>query len=741
MLTGDASINPQAPIICCTAEVLANMALCDEQASHIHCAVLDEFHYYTDLHRGMAWQIPLLRLPHASLLLMSATLGDPFDLKAKFKATTQIPIKVVASATRPVPLDFEYSEKPLHETLQELLSSKKSPIYVVQFTQRTCVMEAQNLTSFDLCSRQHKQDIAQALKDFPFDTPFGKQMKRFVSHGIGLHHAGLLPKYRLLTEKLAQKGLIQVVIGTDTLGVGVNIPIRTVLLSQLCKFDGVRMGILTGRDFHQISGRAGRKGFDDAGSVVCQAPAHVIENKRAQARFAAGKSNKKPVKKQAPPPSRYAPWDKATFERLVHKQEEPLRSQFAPSYPMLFQLLHNAPESLGVGYAQLLQLIEKSHETPHAKNKHRRSAASLFRALRGANIICKHTEETTGKTKWALSSNLPEGFSLHESLSLYLLATLPELDPNHPEYALGVLSLVEATLENPAVILKHQVDQLKQRKLAELKAEGVEYEERMRQLEEIQHPKPMADFIYSTFNAFTHTHPWVCQDNIRPKSIARDMWEHCSSFNEYVNEYGLQRCEGILLRSLCNVYKALTQIVPQQYKTESVLEVEAFIKDFIHHTDKSLITEWEQLNSLTQQEPGKMKLQQAKIPPPITVNPQALRAQLRSQLYQLVTHLARKQYKQALALLCPNAEHPWTEETLEQTLKEYYTQYDHMVCDPRIRLPQYTLIKPQGPNLWQVQQVLLDPQGDNQWALEGFVSLQPPPQPGQPVFCLQRLLK
>ncbi|MEM7589495.1 MAG: DUF3516 domain-containing protein [Myxococcota bacterium] len=742
MLTGDASINPAAPIICCTAEVLANMVLSNEQRQEIHCVVLDEFHYYADPERGMAWQLPLLCLPQATLLLMSATLGDPFELKRKLQKTSAREVAVVAHAQRPVPLDFTYCETPVHETLQELLAQNKAPIYVVHFTQRECVAAAQNLTSFNLCSREQKQAIAAELSHFRFDTPFGRDMKRFASHGIGLHHAGLLPKYRLLTEKLAQQGLIKVVVGTDTLGVGVNIPIRTVLLSQLCKFDGKRVAILRAREFHQIAGRAGRKGFDEAGRVACQAPAHVIENRRAQARFAAGQSKKK-APKPAPAPTRYAHWDTKTFERLIDKQPEPLRSQFTVSYFLLLTLLQNHRQNIGHGYTQLVQLIAQSHESSAAKRQHRRQAALLFRALQQSGIVQnKQTAGLAKKAAWCLQEQLQKEFSAHENLCLYLLSALQQLDTTHLDYGLQVLNLVEACLENPKVILQKQCDKLKQIKLAELKAQGVEYEERMQQLEKVEYPKPMADFIYSTFNVFCKQHPWMLQDNIHPKGIAHEMVQKCASFNEYVSEYGLQRSEGVLLRYLSSVYKILMQTVPNHNKTDPVWDVIAFFGDLLQRVDNSLITEWQQL-----QHPTISQTQQSiaiGTKPTNTLDEQGLRALIRTQMFQFLRYLSRKQYQEAALCVRSHQQNMWTAAQLEEALQDYYTQYDHIVADARARQAKFTLIHATSAKQWDVQQIIPDPQGDNQWVLEGFVPLRDIPQTGQPeagrpLVCLQRI--
>ena len=302
MMTGDAAVNRDAPIVCCTAEILMNLAL-REASPRVDAVVMDEFHYYADRERGVAWQVPLLLLERARFLLMSATLGDMTSIDESLEAVTGRPVTQVRSGDRPVPLEFEYRETPLHETIEDLVTARKAPVYLVNFTQRAAAEQAQNLMSANFSTREEKEALRQALAGVRFETPFGKDLQRFLRHGVGLHHAGLLPRYRLLVEKLAQQGLLKVVSGTDTLGMGVNVPIRTVLFTQLCKFDGERTAILSARDFRQISGRAGRKGFDERGYVVAQAPEHVIENKRIAEKQAAGKK----VEKKKPPQKGLSP--------------------------------------------------------------------------------------------------------------------------------------------------------------------------------------------------------------------------------------------------------------------------------------------------------------------------------------------------------------------------------------------------------------------------------------------------
>ncbi|HEY8493097.1 MAG TPA: DUF3516 domain-containing protein, partial [Myxococcota bacterium] len=542
MLTGDASINWAAPVICCTAEVLSNVALRQGEAADAPMVVMDEFHFYADPARGVAWQVPLLLLERTQFLLMSATLGNTAPIEEKLARRTGRPVAHVHATERPVPLEFEWRETPLHETVEELLASDRAPVYVVFFTQREAAEQAQALTSANVATRAQREAIAEALAGVRFDSPYGKELQRIVRQGIGLHHAGLLPRYRLLVEQLAQRGLLRVVCGTDTLGVGVNVPIRTVLFSGLVKYDGQRTGLLSVRDFQQIAGRAGRKGFDARGWVVCQAPEHVIENKRIAAKAAAG--GRKAAKKKPPPG--FVGWSKEAFERLVASPPEMLQSRFRIGHGMLVACLQRGLEERtpGTGYRLLVDLVDRSHEPPARKRALRREAARLFRSLRAAGLVQRVFDVDAGAATVRLAPDLQRDFSLHQSLALYLVDAVALLDRASPDYARDAMSLVEAILEDPRPVLQQQVQRAKAELLAKLKAEGVPYEERMERLAEVTHPKPAEEFLRASFAFFCERHPWLAEEPLRPKSVAREMWEGYEDFDHYVRRYGLQRSEG-----------------------------------------------------------------------------------------------------------------------------------------------------------------------------------------------------
>ena len=614
MLTGDASINPKAPIVCCTAEVLANMALRQGADLPVDYVVMDEFHFYSDPERGVSWQVPLITLPDTTFLLMSATLGNMAPISEALARATGRPVALVSGRDRPVPLEYEYRETPLHVTIEELASAGRAPIYVVNFTQQDCARLAQSLTSLRLCSREEKKAVFREIGDFRFDTAYGKEMRRFLGFGIGVHHAGLLPKYRLLVEKLAQSGLLKVIAGTDTLGVGVNVPIRTVLFSQLCKFDGEKDTILTVRDFQQIAGRAGRKGFDDLGWVVCQAPAHEIENrqrllKASVSRRGRGRGRgrgRKPVRKRSAPRG-FVPWDASTFERLTTSRPETLESRFRLRHGMVFDLIQ-ADESARNGgshtnFASLRRLIAACHEPTATRDRLIGQSAELVRALHRGGIL-RMAARPDGGYRVEADRELQIEFSMHQNLSLYLVSTLELLDQEDPGYALDLLSLVEAILEDPGIVLRRQAAKLRHELAARLKAKRVPFEERMERLREVTHPRPLTELIEPTFDEFRRSHPWVRGDSIRPKRVGREVYEDSLGFDEFIRRYDLQRSEGVVLRYLSRLFKVLSRGVPDRFKTDAVFDQLSYFHDLLTRVDSSLLSEWERLWSLEDEAGG-----------------------------------------------------------------------------------------------------------------------------------------
>jgi superfamily II RNA helicase len=738
LMTGDASVNTEAPIVCCTAEIAASMCLRRGLDANIDALVMDEFHYYGDRDRGAAWHIPLLVLERTHFLLMSATLGDARPFLERLEKLTGRKASLVSSSVRPVPLDFSYSEEPLHEAVKHLVEKGRAPVYVVCFTQRASAEEAQNLMSENYTSKDDKRAIVEALDGFRFDSPYGKDVARFVRHGIGLHHAGLLPKYRLLVERLAQRGLLKVICGTDTLGVGVNIPIRTVLFTRLCKFDGEKTTLLSAREFLQIAGRAGRKGFDELGSVVVQAPEHVIENIRIDRKKEQDPKKHKNLQRAKPPTRGYVHWDRAVFERLVAGTPEDLAPRLSVTHGMIVDLLDNPSTGPRGGYGMLLDLIDRSHLSERDKRRERKLAPVLFRSLRRAGIVELHPRGSGKRGKVALvSQSLQRDFSLHHALSLWLvdyLEVLSEGRTSEPEYAKSVLSAVEAILESPRAILERQIDKRKGERLAELKAAGVEYEERMVELEKVDHEKPDADLIYETYNTFVTFHPWAGADNIRPKSIARDMFERGASFDEYVREYDLVRMEGVLLRYLSDAVKTLEQSVPADFKTGDTDEIYFFLLQEVRSTDSSLLDEWERRaygsGAPTRGEAARPEKSFAD-------DPKAVLVRVRRELHRLVKALAAKNWEAAASAVRPSE--AVTPKTIEAWMRPFFEERGQLLAHHGARQAEHTTLKRTGDRTWQAWQALVDPERAGDWSIEVAVDLTGTVDEAAPVIDLVRI--
>jgi len=745
MLTGDASINWGAPVICCTAEVLANMAVRQGERADAPYVAMDEFHYYGDAERGSAWQIPLLALPRTQFLLMSATLGNTAPIEEAIEARTQRRVAHVHSDERPVPLDYEYAETPLHETIERLLGSGKAPIYVVAFTQRAAAEQAQALTSANVSTRERRSEIGAAIGGFRFDSPYGKDVKRILHHGIGLHHAGLLPKYRLLVEQLAQKGLLSVICGTDTLGVGVNIPIRTVLFSALSKYDGEKQALLRVRDFKQIAGRAGRRGFDTQGSVVAQAPEHVIENARARAKAAASGGRKKVVAKS--PPKGFVSWTRDTFDKLIALPTEPLVSRFAVSHGLLVACLQRGIEegARSFGYEHALALIEACHDDDARKRRHRRDAAALFRSLRASEIV---RLERGRPARLAIDGELQRDFSLHHSLSLFAVEAIAALDPASESYALDVLSVVEAILEDPRAILYQQEKRAKDELVARLKAEGVDYEERMAKLEQVSWPKPNAEFLRAAFEHFALHHPWVREEQVRPKGIAREMVERHASFADSVRANQLARMEGVLLRYLSQVWNALSHNVPASALTDELRDLCEYVRATVTQVDSSLVKEWESLvapgaaPSAPEPDFARERL------PDILRDERALRARVRAECHRLLRALSRGEFEEAARCLrngavpddaatAPADDDAFTPARIAAALEPYFAEYESISFEPRARAADKTLVRERARHFYEAYQTLLDERDDGHFQLELEVDLRDGVPPEGPIVALR----
>ncbi|AKT50312.1 DEAD/DEAH box helicase [Arsenicicoccus sp. oral taxon 190] len=755
MMTGDAAVNAGAPIICCTAEVLANIALRQGDRADVGQVVMDEFHFYSEPDRGWAWQVPILTLPQAQFLLMSATLGDTSFFVDDLQRRTGRDTVVVSSATRPIPLTFEWAMQPVHETIELLLMEDKAPVYVVHFTQAAALERAQALMSLNVTTKDEKKAIAAELKGFRFAKGFGATLQRLVRHGIGVHHAGMLPKYRRLVETLAQQGLLKVICGTDTLGVGINVPIRTVLLTGLTKFDGSRQRVLKAREFHQIAGRAGRAGFDTAGTVVVQAPDHVIENHKALLK--AGDDPKKQRKVQRKkPPEGFVSWTQEQFDRIVTADPEPLQSRLHVSHGMLLNLIQREGDPFPV----IRDLLRDNHSDARTQARLQRRAIEIYRSLRDAGIVTQLDEPDETGRRIYLTEDLQRGFALNQPLSTFALAAFELLDPESPTYALDVVSIIEATLDDPRAVLMAQQFKARGEAVQEMKMDGIEYDERMELLEEITWPKPLADLLEQSLHTYRETHPWISEDDLSPKSVVRDLFERVMTFGQYVAHYQLSRSEGVVLRYLSDAYKALRQTVPATYRTDELTDLIEWLGEVVRQTDSSLLEEWEALTS--EDEAMSAEALEALVTPlpggnrPLSANERALRVMVRSAMFRKVELVALRRWidlaeldaaalelaKEARAdadLPAPDTE-VMDVELWQEAIEDLYAEYPEISTGPDARGPALLLVEKE-PGRWLVDQILDDPDGDHDWRIQAEVDLDATDAAGELVLITTNLDK
>lgn len=711
MLTGDVQINPDAPIICCTAEILANRSLTEGAGADISAVAADEFHFFSDPDRGWAWQVPLIVLRNAQFLLMSATLGDVSNIAGLLERQTDRPVDKVLDAERPVPLSFEYVMTPLEATVELALRNDEGPLYIVHFSQDAALTSAQNLASYGVATKEQRKAITEALKGTRFSTAFGKTLKRLLTAGVGVHHAGMLPRYRLAVEKLAQQGLLPVICGTDTLGVGINVPIHTVVLTQLTKFDGHRVRRLRSREFHQIAGRAGRAGFDTEGLVLAEAPEHDIENFKAMAKAGDDPKKQRKVKKKRPPEG-FMAWNKSTFEQLVASVPEQLVPRMRVSHSMVLSVT----EQGGDARSKVRAIVDQSLQKPEDKEALHLRAAEVFATLIDAGVI-EETVAEDGTVTDALTMDLPEDFALDQPLSPFLLAALELLDPESPDYELDVVSMCEATLEDPRQILRAQERQARQKAMQELKFAGVEYEDRVEQVQDVTYEKPLEDLLEAAYGEYCEQVPWARDYSVRPKSILRDMLESASDFKSYIQKLGIARFEGILLRYLSDAYRVLDRTVPEDKRTERLRDIVAWLGLIVRSVDSSLVDEWASagagLDAAPPEEEGDVVVRDRR----------GLTLLVRNALFRRVSLAARRD---AEALGALDADWGYNARVWAQKLDGLFAEHEEVLLDGDARSSRFLEIDEapeHSDHLWHVTQILHDADGDDDFRITADVDL------------------
>ena len=755
MITGDTHINTQAPVICCTAEILANQALREGEDTDVGVVAMDEFHYFADPDRGWAWQVPLLTLPHTQFMLMSATLGDVTQIADALEERTGRIVDRVTDAPRPVPLAYEYVDTALEGTVELSLRRDEAPLYIVHFSQDAALATAQSLANFGIATKEQREAVKEAAKGTRFTTAFGKILKRLISNGVGVHHAGMLPRYRLLVERLAQQGLLPVICGTDTLGVGINVPIHTVVLTALTKFDGYKMRRLRAREFHQIAGRAGRAGFDTEGMVIAEAPEYEIENAKLIAK--AGDDPKKLRKlKKKKPPEGFVTWNKQTFERLCEAVPETLKPRLRITNSMVLSMVERG----GDARARVSELIEASLQTPEEKLKLEARASEIFATLIDTGVVVREeapgnvdapsdTDAPSGagtssgadastdaapRVEYSLTVDLPEDFALDQPLSPFLLAALELLDPESETYTFDLISMVEATLEDPKQVLRAQERQARDAAMAAMKADGVEYEERLERLQDITYPKPLEDLLDAAFTQYCTKVPWAADYELSPKSVLRDMLESAADFKGYIQKLGIARSEGILLRYLAEAFRSLDRTVPLEKRNDQLNDIISWLGFVVRSVDSSLVDEWAAAGEDSAFDAA---------PPSgadvVVADRRGMTLLVRNALFRRVSLAARERADELGEL-----DEAWGMGELRwrRALEAFFEAHEELLVDGDARSTAFFTIdesdelKPaaEGGHVWHVHQIFHDSDGDHDFGIMADVDLDATQEESEAVF-------
>ena len=732
MITGDTHINTSAPVICCTAEILANDALREGEDTDVGCVAMDEFHFFADPDRGWAWQVPLLTLPHTQFMLMSATLGDISAIAASLREHTDSDVDLVVDAPRPVPLSYDYVKTPLEGTVELAMRNNEAPLYIVHFSQDAALSTAQSLANFGIATKEQREQIKEMARGTHFTTAFGKILKRLLSCGVGVHHAGMLPRYRLLVEKLAQQGLLPVICGTDTLGVGINVPIHTVVLTALTKFDGYKMRRLRAREFHQIAGRAGRSGFDTEGMVIAEAPEYEIEN--AKLLLKAGDDPKKLRKiKKKKPPEGFVTWNEQTFQRLIETQPETLKPRLRITHSMVLSMV----EQGGDARARVSELIAKSLQTDEEKLKLNVRADEIFATLIDSGVVVR-TEvppapdapaDALPEADYALTVDLPEDFALDQPLSPFLLAALELLDPESDTYTFDLISMVEATLEDPKQVLRAQERAARSRAMAEMKADGIDFEERKERLQDVTYPKPLEDLLDTAFATYCAEVPWANDYELSPKSVLRDMLEGANDFKGYIQKLNIARSEGILLRYLAEVFRSLDRTVPVAKRNEQLEDIISWLGFMVRSVDSSLVDEWEAAG-----DPAALDMAPPSAADQVVADRRGVTLLVRNALIRRVTLAARERYDQLGEL---DSDFGMTATRWERALDAYHEQHEEILTDADARSSAMLSIDEadeQGAHVWHVHQIFADEDGDHDFGIMADLDLDATQEEGEAVF-------
>ena len=389
-------------------------------------------------------------------------------------------------------------------------------------------------------------------------------------------------------------------------------------------------------------------------------------------------------------------------------------------------MLLNVISRPGDAFTAMRHLLTDNHEDRAAQRRHIHQAIAIYRALLAGGVVERLDEPDAEGRQVRLTVDLQFDFALNQPLSPLALAAIELLDRESPSYPLDVVSVIEATLDNPRPVLSAQLFKARGEAVAQMKADGIEYDERMDLLESVSYPRPLDDLLEAAYDMYRRGHPWVADYELAPKSVVRDMYERAMTFVEYVGFYGLSRSEGLVLRYLADAYKALRKTVPEEAKTEELTDLIEWLGELVRQVDSSLLDEWEQLR-----DPSGVLVSQAEAgPPAVTGNVRAFRVLVRNALFRRVELAALGRYDELGEL---DSGDGWDAEAWEAAVEPYFDVHDEIGTGPDARGPALLIID-EGAPAWTLRQIFDDPAGDHDWGISAQVDLAASEEAGQAVL-------
>lgn len=605
--TGDYKVNPEAPVQVVVAEILWNRIFGERAGRLADVVVMDEAHYFNDPERGYVWEQSIIGMdPRTQLVLLSATVGDPQQFCAWVYSVRRVEMELVQSHERRVPLYHEYREAYLIEVVRELYDKGDWPAIIFSFSRDQCFEWARLLRS---CPRfttdEERARIEAACDEELLQGGLAKELRALLVHGIGVHHAGILPRYKQLVERLTLERLCKFVVSTETISAGINLPAKRVVFPALRKFIKGKPRLVTSAEYHQMAGRAGRPQFDKEGIAIALAPEGVVQELRKEL---------KELQKRGRAPSEieterlrkacYArarsqaqaagdvTWDRETHRKLVEGKPAALASKTKVTPEQILAIglpdLQAPPPPDGTRLPPYLDLhmrsvIDHLLLDERSKAEARRTLDMIIDNLKALGVLDEHGRQIAGKMinrlrgidgpfVYYLLMNRDVGYELARELVEFLV------DHDVIHRILGR----EGDEKRREWIHKRLRERRRDEPMVTWEDVEEEYERTFpRELSEVE--KVHQEFVAGL------PHPELHGGKVQ-KTIWKKMEEENLSFLEFVSQNGLEHEEGNLFTYLARVMK-FARMLHEATTLDEFHELEVRVRRRLSAIDERVLEE------------------------------------------------------------------------------------------------------------------------------------------------------